>query len=986
MKLKIYQDATTFDAVRDMISAIDNSDFLVEHIILVPDRFSLICEKLVLELLPSKALFNVRVASLTKFSSELLNKFGVKIKKEDLLSSGETLLLTQQAIENVKGDFKTFKKNKIAFCYEVSKLIAQFKSSRVTPDKLNENARGLAGLKYHDLKLIYQEYQRLLGDKLDANERLNLLNDKFSSGSLKNTKIYFAGFEAYTSETYLLLKNLILGADEVNIALTKSLGEGNDYIYEKDIYQKVVSICSELGLQANVISKTIAMSAHKKAIVKGLYSYKQEECDNKGYYNLYACMNISEEVESVAKMIRLNVYRGERYKDMAIAVGGLDKYQSQIENIFDRYNIPYYIDSSLKADKTLLGRLIFNFFEVILFGYSQDKLLDLFSNILLGDNREIIEKCQRLNVDNKQKYKKFIEREFPFSSELEKLNSCKNAGDFERAILEIADKVQDNFDNLMTKLEGNSHLKERNINVQVYDILKEQLELITRYYSNEISLQEYQKTLYLLLSFKEVSTVPTFVDGVMIGDATESMFAPVNNLFVMGAQSLPAISGDNGLLSDEDLGENYSDGVIEPTIKMINRRNRFKLFSLLALGNASLILTYQMLNEEGKKNELPSYVTSLNSVFSQIELRAGNIFFDESPEDLDSALLSASLSKGEFNQIDKSKLSSSKAKELMFPNNRARVTQIENYFACPFMHFLSHGLKLKEFEKAEVDARDIGNICHNGAEAFIKFLISNNFDFNVNLVEFIENNFNSFVDDKLKDKLELLSEKNSYIKTAKRQLLAILKNIVRECKLSSFRPKYVEKDFNSKFEKNDITLIGRADRIDVAGDYFRIIDYKTGKTGNVLKQLYFGEKLQLFLYQREAKEEFKLSSAGGYYFNSGLDYAKDEEDEKVLLKGLAPNDKQVIFMLDNSLEDESKSSLLSIEKNAKDGFKGNALSKIDLTTLCEYAFKVAEQGVEEICGGYVTTKPCKGACEWCKYHTICGYKDDPRALKQDIQI
>ena len=45
MKMKIYQNATIFDAVRDMIGAIDNSDFSVEHIILVPDRFSLICEK-----------------------------------------------------------------------------------------------------------------------------------------------------------------------------------------------------------------------------------------------------------------------------------------------------------------------------------------------------------------------------------------------------------------------------------------------------------------------------------------------------------------------------------------------------------------------------------------------------------------------------------------------------------------------------------------------------------------------------------------------------------------------------------------------------------------------------------------------------------------------------------------------------------------------------------------------------------------------------
>jgi len=982
MKLKIYQNVTTFDAVRDMIGAIDNSDFSIEHIVLVPDRFSLICEKLLLEIMSSKALFNVRVVSLTKYSGELLEKFGVKIKKGDVLSSGETLLLTQRAIENVKKNFKTFKKNRISFCYEVSKLIAQFKSSGVGPEQLNEKARGIAGLKYHDLKLIYEEYQKLLNGKLDANERLNLLNEKFHSGALEKTRIYFAGFEAFTSETYKLLKNFIVAADEVNLTLAKSINEGNEYIYEKDIFEKVISLCKELGVSAEVLSQKAVMSSQKEGIVKGLYSYQKVDSENNGFYNLFSCLNISEEVESIAKIIRYSVYKGERYKNIAIAVGGLDKYILQIENIFDRYDIPYYIDSALTADKSLYGNLIFSFFEVVLYGYSQDRLVNLFSNILLGDNSEIIEKCQRLVVDNKQKYKKFIENDFAFAPQLENLASAKTTYDFEKAIEDILNKVKQTFNEIMTSLEEKRFLKERNINVQIFDIIKEQIELISRYNNGDITAQEYQKILSLLLSFKEVSTVPTFVDGVMIGDATESMFSPVNMMFVMGAQSLPAVAGDNGLLSDEDLGENF-DSPIEPTIKMINRRNRFKLFSLLTLGKRNLILTYQFLNEEGKKNELPSFITSLNSIFTQTEVRAGNIFFNNNSDDLDINLLSSKLSYKEFNKMKETDFSSEKAKKLMFAGDRARVTQIENYFACPFKHFLSYGLKLKEFEKAEVDGRDIGNICHAGVEKFIKILIKNNFDLNLNLNNFINENFDSFIDENLKNRLDLLSEKEAYIKIVKRQLLAILKNIIRECKSTVFRPKYIEKDFESKFNASGITLIGRADRVDVAGDYFRIIDYKTGKTGNILKELYFGEKLQLFLYQKEAKEKFKLSSAGGYYFNSGLEYSKEDED-KVVLKGLSPNDKEIILMLDSSLEDNEKSNILSIAKDSKDGFKGAGISKVEITTLCDYAFKITEKAVDEICKGYIEAKPCEGACQWCKFHAICGYQGEKRKLDGEL--
>ena len=87
-----------------------------------------------------------------------------------------------------------------------------------------------------------------------------------------------------------------------------------------------------------------------------------------------------------------------------------------------------------------------------------------------------------------------------------------------------------------------------------------------------------------------------------------------------------------------------------------------------------------------------------------------------------------------------------------------------------------------------MDGRDVGNICHAGAEEFIKTLIKNNFNFNIDLKNFINDNFDRFTDEKLKERLELLSEKNSYIKIVKRQLLAILENIVRECKASAFSP------------------------------------------------------------------------------------------------------------------------------------------------------------------------------------------------------
>ena len=151
MKLKAYIESTILGATKAMIGAIDNSDFNFNHIIVVPDRFSLQMEKLLLKTLPSQALFNVKVVGLSSLAVDILNQLG---KKCDVLTNAECLLITQQAITAVKNQFLSFKKCGISFAHEAYKLIAQLKSSKIGVEDLNTKAQGLTGEKYHDIALI----------------------------------------------------------------------------------------------------------------------------------------------------------------------------------------------------------------------------------------------------------------------------------------------------------------------------------------------------------------------------------------------------------------------------------------------------------------------------------------------------------------------------------------------------------------------------------------------------------------------------------------------------------------------------------------------------------------------------------------------------------------------------------------------------------------------------------------------------------------
>ncbi len=978
MQIKVYQNVTAYQAVRDMISAIDNSDLFVEYTIIVPDSFSLQCEKLLLELMPQKALFNVKVRTLTRFALELLQEMG--IRANEVLSSGEVLLLTQKAIENVRGQLKTFKKNKIAFAYEISKLLAQFKSCSVKPEELNENVEGMTGAKYHDLKLIFNEYNRLLGDKLDVNARLELLSEKLNQNLiLRDEKLYFAGFDAFTKESFELIKNLLKCVKEVNFALAKSCDSGNEYIYDEDIFEKISKFSKENGVFLSVFNKNTFISPQNEAIIKGLYSYHKNSCDNDGFYNLFSSSSISEEIEGIAKLIRYKVYKGLKFSDIQIAVGDIEKYQVQIENIFEKYNIPFYIDSSLTADRTLLGRVVLEFLECASFGFNGERLINLLSNILLGGNSELIERCQIYNVDNKNKYKKYIEKDFVFSDLIKQFEDARTSAEYGEAIGNLMKRVEENFDKVMEKLENEEFLKEKNINIQIFEVIEETIELINKFDSGEIEIDEYRRKFNLLLSFKEVSTVPTYVDGVMIGDATSSFFSLSDTLIVMGGQALPLTSQDNGLLSDEEMGANLKE--LEPTIRMINRRNRFKIYSLLSLAKNQLFITYQFLSEEGKKNELPSYITSLNSIFKQTSVKASNIFFNKNPKSVSQALISAEFGENarkthkkrdfylNFDEFKK------KNSELCFKQNKIKVTELEQYFSCPFKHFVVYGLKLKEKELKEFDQRDIGNICHEGAEEFVKVLMKNGFNLGVDIDKIADEILTKILNkEEMKEKLNLLEEKESFVYYIKRHLKSNFKDIITEIQKSSFRPKYLEMPIEGRLEieGEEYSLIGRADRIDTCGDYFRIIDYKSGATGAILKDLYYGEKLQLFLYQQLFEEKLNKNGVGGFYFNAKLDYAKNEDD-KVLLKGLAEDDEEILVMLDNDLED-GKSKVLPIARAVKGGFKGSGISKYPLRVLKDYSLKVAEKAVREIIEGYYRASPCSGACKYCNARAICGYE------------
>ncbi len=1011
MNIKVVTGGSLYLSAKNLIKEIDASDFALKNYVIVPDRFSLQVENMIMDLCHIESTFNIEVLGLSRLASKVLKDLGVK---GETLTSDECLLLTQQAIENVKHKFVTFKKNSINFAQEVSKVISQFKSSKLAPKDIQpQNCSQTIKNKYHDLAIIYQEYEDLIANKFDANKLLALFSDLILKNDiLKNTRLYLVGFDSFTSEMFSIIATLAKSANSVYISLPKASGIGNSYIYEDDILFKLTSLCNQEGITIEVQERKDELNKNQRAICENLYSNNIKRIESHDYFHPISCQGLLQEVTTVGKLIKAFVHKGGRFNEVVVACSNLEKYKPYLDRAFAELDIPFYADISIKADKLMLSNAVVKLLKIISTGFTKESLLDYFSLPILQNQSDILQKIICENIYGKQKaYKhlyKLAQSEFVF---IDKLCSCKTCLDFILTLESFLENKSQSYNNLLEQLKED-YIYEYNLNLQAEEFIKQALESIKKYQANfEISANEFIKKLQLLLSFHEVSTVPTYVDSVMVGDATSSYFVECKNLFVLGGgEVLPRTLQDNGLVSDNEIDSVNFIRPLQPSIKMLNRRNRFKLFNLLLLAKDRLFVTFRSCNDEGKKTEVPSFIENLSKIFNESPKPASTYFRSLNYQNDDNFIYGLGSKKlaikelaggGKSKVINNRQMSSlSKAlkfdlsslwlnrekinvdsQKLFFPKDYTKVTQIETYFSCPFKHFVRYGLKIDAREDNEIKSKDIGNICHRMAQLFVVENLQNLGDLNENYItNFIDNNFAQILKElNLQQKLQE-AENFAAAEYIKRQCKLILSRICYEQKSSAFKPMYLEKQLQGmalqvEGKNKTLKLQGKVDRIDSYDGFFRIIDYKTGNVNPLLKDLAYGDKLQLFIYQKGVSEMLKLKPSGVFYFDCKFDFF--EEDNGVLLKGLIINDDEVISKSDLRLGVQDKSDIISVatRKNVKDNsiYKGSSICKTSLNNLAEYSVLVASKALGEIYDGYIMPKPDELACEYCEYRSVCLY-------------
>lgn len=364
--------------------------------------------------------------------------------------------------------------------------------------------------------------------------------------------------------------------------------------------------------------------------------------------------------------------------------------------------------------------------------------------------------------------------------------------------------------------------------------------------------------------------------------------------------------------------------------------------------------------------------------------------------------------------------------ELYGRHLRASVSRLERFRSCPFSHFASHGLRLKERRIYRLEAPDIGRFFHAALRNFALSLGELGLEWgelgNEECLHLVHREVERLLP-RLQKEILLSSNRYRYLALKLRNTVARTVLVLSEhARRSSFKPIGLELSFGFQqgglpalvLELDDgrrVEMAGRIDRVDLARDdegkaYLRVIDYKSGRTDLKLPDIYYGLSMQMLVYLdvllthalKWLQEE--ALPAGMLYFRVHTplinlnEFQPLEKIESTIrrcykMKGKVLEDVNVVRLMDNFLE-KGYSEIIPVGLTRDGSFYKNSatLSGERFALLRRHTRSLIKESALGITGGRVDISPYRlggwQACTYCPYKAVCQF--DPLLETNDYRI
>ena len=724
--------------------------------------------------------------------------------------------------------------------------ITEFKKHGITVENLKfamENTKSeYLKAKIRDMLNVYEKYiEEISNEYIDENDSLTILAENLDLiHEFDNVDIYIDEFVGFTHQEYEILRKLLVKAHEVNITVCTddtnlSFSPDTDVFYANKLtLDKIYYVAKQEGVK---IEKPVFLdnsyrfkSQELKHLEENIYAFPYKKFDRlKNNYNfggvklrlkfnqctkstphkfqtrfpsqnlilfqsdlckkrddniqLFLAKNQYSEIEyvsqNIVKLVRDKKYR---FKDIAVITKDLEGYANLCKAIFNKYNIPVFIDEKKDLSQNVLVKYILAVINIFARNWSQESVMEYIKTGLVEDIDEsdiyILENyALRWGI----KGPKWYSGEWNFYNETEEeqekilhirekivkpllkfkesLSNTKEVKDITKKLYEflIENRINLTMETRIKELEEIGEIEKAKEYETSFGLIVDILDEIVLLLGNKkVSFDKYADILKIGLSATGLGRIPGTQDQVVVGDVDRSRSHKVKAVFVIGLNDgmFPSINKTEGFFNDNDREQMKENGaeLAKSTIEKLYDDN-FNIYKAFSTAEEKIYLSYASSDLEGKslrpsvlinrlKKIFPNLIEQSDVIEKKSEVITKMSTFEElldqlrdfrDGKEIDTIwfkLYEYYSNSPEWKEklenslkalnfsIEIDKIDKEVVEKLYGDTLKTSVSRLEQYQSCPFSYYLKYGLKLSEREEFKIQAIDTGNFMHDVIDSF----------------------------------------------------------------------------------------------------------------------------------------------------------------------------------------------------------------------------------------------------------------------------
>lgn len=914
-----------------------------------------------------------------------------------------------------------------------------------------KNTQGAFAQKLEELSLLLEAYEAICQQgKKDPRDLLNWGLDQLQETDFAQSHVFYIdGFPDFTMQNLSVISHFIMYAPQVVISINCDKPDSDALAFTKagDTARRVLRIAEQNQIDVRFIhvpAKETKLSLISSSLFQGRIQNSNQSPE---VLRVVQADSVYHECKLASEHIMELVHSGSRYRDISVVCTDLPKYRNALLMNLKMCGVPVYMTGTEDILEKPIISTVLNGLDVALRGFETKDILrymksglsplpldlcDMIENyvILWGIQgkkwlydwsmhpaglQEIWTDADHMHLEElNNSRKKLIMPLYTLSEEFQKAgNVSQQVHALYRFLEDI--HLQERLSELANEMDRRNDNRSAQILNQLWEILLSALEqmdatLGQSYWDND----SYLRLFRLLLSQYDVGTIPPVLDTVMVGSVSAMRCQQVKHLIIIGASegTFPNYGAAIGVLTDQE-------------------RSSLRKMGVPLTGGASdgLDIEFSEIYSVFCGASESAYVSCLagqtSFVFRRLLEMAGGFYTDETAlgaaavEPLEASAFLCRLKKRDVavslglekyysdlevkSEHTMGSVSPSGINALYGKSLKLSASQIDKQADCRLAYFLKYGLRIKEQIPISVDPAEFGTYVHAVLEQTAREICEKGGFKSVSLQETMSiaaNYSNDYIQTHFSqidsERLSYLFKRNDY------ELMMVVEELWNEFQTSSFNPIDFEVGFGDQEQlpaidipskQMDASLRGFVDRVDTwqegGRNYFRVVDYKTGRKDFDYCDVFNGLGLQMLLYlftlQAQGKELLGSHPipAGVQYFPARAPYISAEgsiSDEEAFdarqsmwkRKGLILNDDDILYAMENT----DNPTRLSCRRKKDGTVVGDVATREQFKTLSKYIFNLLGKMVDEIASGNVTPNPytrgsSHNACWFCPYSSIC---------------